>query len=107
MNDLREIRSKQADLSNAMRRNLPPDWWGRTADGNLKEKLRLGDRFKLCQVCPSSWPLVTAYTAMVTCNALRSLKAPSFAARGLFIEGTAILTAVLRVYMHNEQRHSR
>lgn len=55
MNDLREIRSKQADLSNAMRRSLPPDWWGRTADSNLKEKLRLGDRFKLCQVCSSSF----------------------------------------------------
>lgn len=50
LSDMREIRSKQADLSNALRRSLPPDWWGQPADSNLKEKLKLGDRFKLCQV---------------------------------------------------------
>ena len=71
MNDLREIRSKQADLSNAMRRSLPPDWWGRTADSNLKEKLRLGDRFKLCQVWLSSFGSSQNYSK--TLDALRTL----------------------------------
>lgn len=50
LNDLREIRSKQADLSNAVRGRLPAEWWGRSAEEGLKEKMRLGDRFKLCQV---------------------------------------------------------
>ena len=51
LNDLRVIRSKQADLSNALRASLPADWWGRPAGGGRGENLRLGDRFKLCQVC--------------------------------------------------------
>ena len=50
LNDLREIRSKQADLSNALRASLPADWWGGPAGGGRGENLRLGDRFKLCQV---------------------------------------------------------
>ena len=50
LNDLREIRSKQADLGIAVRSSLPPEWWGRSSEAGLREKMRLGDRFKLCQV---------------------------------------------------------
>jgi len=50
LNDMREIRSKQADLANAVRNSLPGEWWGRSVDSNLRERIRLGDRFKVCQV---------------------------------------------------------
>ncbi|KAK9817286.1 hypothetical protein WJX72_012224 [[Myrmecia] bisecta] len=46
LNDMREIRSKQADLAAAVRGSLPDGWWGAQSGW----KTQLGDRFKLSQV---------------------------------------------------------
>lgn len=57
LNDLREARSQQAELSGAVRTRLPGGWWGSAGpaeSGRGADSLRLGDRFKLCQVHNSS-----------------------------------------------------
>ena len=46
LNDLRELRTKQGELTNALKACVPPVWWG--VDAGYKSQL--GDRFKMCQV---------------------------------------------------------
>ena len=47
MNDMRDLRSRQAALASEVRHCVPAAWWG--PDGGAKTQL--GDRFKLSQVC--------------------------------------------------------
>ena len=67
MNDMRDLRSRQAALASEVRRCVPAAWWG--ADGG--DKTQLGDRFKLSQVCLATerneHPLVCLWKAM-RCN---------------------------------------
>ena len=46
LNDLRELRTKQGELTSALKACVPPVWWG--IDAGFKSQL--GDRFKMCQV---------------------------------------------------------
>ncbi|CAL8467397.1 g6934 [Coccomyxa elongata] len=46
LNDLREVRCKQGDLTATVRGSLPPAWWGALAGGGYI----LGSRLQLCQV---------------------------------------------------------
>ena len=46
LNDLRELRTKQGELTSALKGCVPPVWWG--IDAGFKSQL--GDRFKMCQV---------------------------------------------------------
>lgn len=50
LNDMRELRTKQGELTAAFKACVPPAWWG--TDAGFKSQL--GDRFKMCQVMPSS-----------------------------------------------------
>ena len=52
LNDLREIRSKQADLASELRGKIDGQWWGKEIDATKsgQQTSRLGDRFKACQV---------------------------------------------------------
>ena len=47
MNDMRDLRSRQAALASEVRRCVPAAWWGPGGG----DKTQLGDRFKLSQVC--------------------------------------------------------
>ena len=47
MNDMRDLRSRQAALASEVRRCVPAAWWG----PNGGAKTQLGDRLKLSQVC--------------------------------------------------------
>lgn len=46
LNDMRELRTKQGELTAAFKACVPPAWWG--TDAGFKSQL--GDRFKMCQV---------------------------------------------------------
>ena len=46
LNDMRELRTKQGELTAAFKACVPPAWWG--TDTGFKSQL--GDRFKMCQV---------------------------------------------------------
>lgn len=46
LNDLREVRCKQGDLTATVRGSLPEAWWGALAGGGYI----LGSRLQLCQV---------------------------------------------------------
>lgn len=50
LNDLREIRSRQADLSGLLRGMVDAQWWGSVTQGSQGQSSKLGDRFKVCQV---------------------------------------------------------
>ena len=43
---MRELRTKQGELTAAFKACVPPAWWG--TDAGFKSQL--GDRFKMCQV---------------------------------------------------------
>ena len=58
LNDMRELRTKQGELTAAFKACVPPAWWG--TDAGFKSQL--GDRFKMCQVhasMPLCMPLCT------------------------------------------------
>lgn len=46
LNDMRELRTKQGELTAAFKACVPAAWWGTDAG----YKSQLGDRFKMCQV---------------------------------------------------------
>ena len=46
LNDMRELRTKQGEMTAAFKACVPPAWWGTDAG----YKSQLGDRFKMCQV---------------------------------------------------------
>ena len=61
LNDMRELRTKQGELTAAFKACVPAAWWGTDAG----YKSQLGDRFKMCQVMQ----------CVVTCDAVCTCKA--------------------------------
>lgn len=49
LNDLREIRTRQADLAAVMKKRIPKSWWSSRQD--VSDDGCIGNRFRLCQVC--------------------------------------------------------